>query len=599
MAPAACRRHCGRGAFRPPRTATSTLLRLHSTGRYSSPAPLLANSLRSPTVRHPIALLVLFVTSVRVLAAATAVAIAPVNAPHGMVVAGHPEAAGIGRDVLAAGGNAMDAAVAVSLALGVAEPYGSGLGGKLMLIYHDAATGTTHAVDGMDAASHALDPASYRKLPAEARRTGWTSVCVPGLPAALHAAHARWGRRPWADNVVPVIALAERGFTVLDKTRALFTDRLDKLRADRDLATLYLHGNAVPATGTLLPNPALARTLTILAEKGADGFYRGPIADEIVAASSRGGGLLTAEDFARYAPRVAEPLRIDTRGHSLFSGPPPTSGAALAFTILKVLEADPLHPPLRTAQNLDRIGRAWRAVYPDVQRDIADTAEARSLAERMFSPAAVARYRELAAPAAMSVGSAENDATTHFVVVDRHGNIVSATQSLSLHFGAGVVAAGIVMNDSMSNFTYDDPTAANAAAPGKRPRSTITPIIALREGRPVLALGVPGSSRIPTAMLQVLIEYLHLDRPLDDAIGDTRLHWQRAVGRAGEESIESESSLAPELADSLRQLGWKVDLIEPAGTGVHFGGINAIRLNADGTRTGYADPRRTNAAAGH
>lgn len=543
--------------------------------------------------------LVLLVTTVRVLAAATPVTVTPITAPHGMVVAGHTEAAAIGRDVLAAGGNAMDAAVAVSLALGVAEPYGSGLGGKLMLIYHDAATGTTHAVDGMDAASHSLDPALYRRLPNEARRTGWTSVAVPGLPAALHAAHARWGARPWAENVAPVITLAERGFTVLEKTRDLFTERLDKLRADPDLAALFLRDDAVPAVGTRLPQPALARTLAIFAAQGADGFYRGPIAAEIVTAAQRAGVNLTAEDFARYAAQITTPLRIDYSGHTLLSAPPPTSGAALAFTLLKLLEEEPLTAPLRSAENIDRIGRAWRVVYPDVQRDIADTPAARAQAEEMFGPAALARYRERIAATAAVGESGANDATTHFAVVDRHGNVVSATQSLSLHFGAGVVAAGVILNDSLSNFAFEDATLANAAAPGKRPRSTITPLIALRDGRPVLALGVPGAGRIPTAMLQVLIEHLRLGRPLEEAIGDTRLHWQRPFGRDAVESIEVENSLPAEVVADLRARGWKVDLIETPGTGLHFGGINAIRLEADGTRTGYADPRRTNAAAGH
>lgn len=541
----------------------------------------------------------LLVTVAHVLAAPTPVTVTPVNAPHGMVVAGHPEAAALGRDVLAAGGNAMDAAVAVSLALGVAEPYGSGLGGKLMLIYHDAATGTTHAVDGMDAASHSLDPALYLRLPNEARRTGWTSVAVPGLPAALHAAHARWGARPWAENVTPVITLAEQGFTVLEKTRDLFTERLDKLRADPELANLYLRNGAVPAVGTRLPNPSLARTLAVFAAQGVDGFYRGPVAMEIVAAAQRAGVSLTAEDFARYDAHFTSPLRIDFAGHALLSAPPPTSGSALAFTLLKLLEEEPLAAPLRSAENIDRIGRAWRVVYPDVQRDIADTPIARAQAEAMFEPTALARYRErIAVPAAIGASEA-NDATTHFVIVDRHGNVVSATQSLSLHFGAGAVAAGVIMNDSLSNFAFEDPAAANAAAPGKRPRSTITPVIALRDGRPVLAIGIPGAGRIPTAMLQVLLEHLRLGRPLEEAIGDTRLHWQRPFGRDAVESIEVENSLSADVVAGLRARGWKVDLIETPGTGLHFGGVNAIRLADDGTRTGYADPRRTNAAAGH
>lgn len=536
------------------------------------------------------------------LVAGVAVAVAPVTAPHGMAVAGHPEAAAIGRDVLAAGGNAMDAAVAVSLALGVAEPYGSGLGGKLFLLYHDAATGRTHVVDGLDAASSTLDAAAFRLLPTEARRTGWSSVAVPGLPAALHAAHARWGRRPWADNVAPAITLAREGFTVLPKTRTQFTERLDKLRADADLRALYLRDNEVPAEGVRLPNPALAETLTQFAEGGATAFYRGPAAAAMVAAAQRAGAQLTAEDFADYAPRFDSPLSITTEeGFTLLGGPPPATGATLTFALIKVLEDTSLSAPLRTAENLDRIGRAWRAVQGDVQRWIADVPEARSRADAMLQTESLTRYRAAAqagvAPAEEEPGA--YDATTHFVIVDREGNVVSATQSLSLHFGAGVVAAGVVMNDSLSNFSVDRSAGANAAAPGKRPRSTITPAIILRSGRPVLAIGLPGAGRIPTAMLQVLLDHLRLRRPLEEAIGDARLHWQRPMGRDGTESIEVESSLDAAVIEDLRARGWKVDVIEPAGTGLHFGGFNAVTLNPDGTRTGYADPRRTNVAAGH
>jgi gamma-glutamyltranspeptidase/glutathione hydrolase len=192
-------------------------------------------------------------------------------------------------------------------------------------------------------------------------------------------------------------------------------------------------------------------------------------------------------------------------------------------------------------------------------------------------------------------------ATTHFVVADRHGNVVCATQSQSLHFGAGVVppGTGVVMNNSMSNFTFTEPASMNYVAPGRRSRSTIAPTIVLRDGQPDFALGLPGASRIPTAMLQVLFDHLVLGRPLADAIGDTRVHFS-APFRSGETvAFEAEQSLPHAESLALQALGWKVNLPEPAGTGRHFGGINAIVFNADGSRTGLADPRRTNVAAGH
>ncbi|HRP05999.1 MAG TPA: gamma-glutamyltransferase, partial [Opitutaceae bacterium] len=156
----------------------------------------------------------------------------------------------------------------------------------------------------------------------------------------------------------------------------------------------------------------------------------------------------------------------------------------------------------------------------------------------------------------------------------------------------------VVMNDSMSNFAYNDSKSPNALAPARRPRSTISPTIVLHQGAPVLALGIPGSSRIPTAVLQVLIDRLVFKRPLEDAIGDTRIHWYSPLEKSKPDAVEAERSLSPDVVRGLQARGWQVNLPEDPGTGRHFGGINAIAIQPDGTRTGYADPRRTNAAIG-
>jgi gamma-glutamyltranspeptidase/glutathione hydrolase len=569
---------------------------------------------------------------------AVPVTLTPVTAPHGMVVAGHPQAAAAGVAVLKAGGNAVDAAVAVSLAVGVAEPYGSGLGGKLMLLYFDAATGRTHVVDGMDAAG-SLDVAAFLKRPEEDRSYGYGAVCVPGLAAGLWAAHQKWGAKKWAEAVQPAIDLARAGFLILPKTREGFAEQEKKLRrGDAEIARLYLPGGKLPEVGALLPNEDLARTMEALARDGRDGFYRGPVAEAMVAASQRGGGALTLADFAGYEARIAEPITMAFRGRTIVCAVPPASGAALFLPILKALEDESLGGgPLRTAANLDRVGKVWRVVSPLVGRTVGDAPESRFLFEKLIAPDSIAdiRAKAFAPPeakkkkVASGVGQvfdlpsarvaageggpgtrpwAESEfyespmaATTHFAVVDRAGNIVCATQSQSLHFGAGVVppGTGVVMNNSMSNFTFTDKQSMNYIAPGRRPRSTIAPTLVLRDGRPDFALGVPGASRIPTALLQVLLDHLVLGRPLADAIGDTRVHFS-APFRSGEEiAFEAEQSFPHEEAVALRALGWKVNLPEPAGTGRHFGGINVIMLNADGSRTGLADPRRTNVAGGY
>ena len=566
-------------------------------------------------MRRPFPFLITLVSLVCAVAtfapAAVPVDVAPVTARHGMVVAAHPQAVEAGVAVLKAGGNAIDAAVATSLAVGVAEPYGSGLGGKLMLLYYEAKTGRTYAVDGMDAAG-SLDVAAYVKRPEEDRTYGWGAVCVPGLGAGLWEAHRRWGAIKWADTVQPAVALARAGFRILPKTRDQFAEQERKLRrGDPDIARLYLPGGALPEIGSVLPNEDLARTMEAMARDGRDGFYRGAVAEAIVAASRSGGGVLTLADLAGYMPRIVEPMTADFRGYTLLCAPPPASGAALFLPIMKALEGEKFEGPLRSAANLDKVGRVWRAAFPAIGRSIGDTPESRSLFESLLTPEAVAELRGKALGAEAGkkkkVALAESAhyesaaaATTHLIVVDRAGNIVCATQSQSLHFGAGVVppGTGVVMNNSMSNFAFSDLKAINAVAPGKRSRSTIGPTIVLRGGKPAFAIGIPGSSRIPTALLQALLDRLAFDRPLAEAIGDTRVHWSSPFRSDESEAFEAEQSFPAADAAKLRDLGWKVVLREAAGTGRYFGGINAVEFNADGSLTGYADPRRTNVAGG-
>ena len=541
------------------------------------------------------------------------VSVEVVKAAHGMVVAGHPQAAQAGVDILQAGGNAIDAAVAVSLALGVAEPYSSGLGGKLMLLYYEAASGRTYALDAMDAAG-SLDVAAYLRRPEEDRSYGYGSVCVPGLAAGLWSAHQKWGRQPWADNIAPALKLARAGFEVLPKTRIFFAEQEKKLRrGDAEIARLYLPDGKLPVVGSHLANADLARTLELLAQHGRDGFYRGPVAAAIVAASAQGGGALTLDDLAHYEARLVEPIGLDFRGYRLLASPPPTNGAPLFLTIMKALEDETFAGgPLRSAVNLDRIGRVWREVQPLVQRGLGDAPEAYFNYEKMIAPDSIAAIRRRARAPTVAVpavawwddsGASESAmaATTHFIVADAAGNIVCATQSQSLHFGAGVVPSGtgVVLNDSMSNFAYTDPRSINYVAPGKRPRSTIAPTIVFRSGQPILAIGIPGAARIPTALLQVLLDRLAFDRPLREAIGDTRVHFELNWRKDNQESLQAEASLPAADFAALSRLGWKVELAEPAGAGQIFGGINAIEVNAAGGYTGYADPRRTNAARGY
>ncbi|MES2693652.1 MAG: gamma-glutamyltransferase [Verrucomicrobiota bacterium] len=568
----------------------------------------------------------LAVTLVALSAGATAVpvAVTPVTASQGMVVAGHPEASAAGVAVLKAGGNAIDAAVAVSLSLGVAEPHGSGMGGKLIMVYYDAASRRTFAVDGLDAAPHSLDVERVRRLSRDERRVGWTSVLVPGLPAGLWLAHQKWGSRPWAEAIAPAIKLAREGFLVLPKTRDQFAEQEKKLRSgDREIAKWYLPGGKLPEAGTRLANADLARTMELYAAQGADAFYKGPVAAAIAAAAKKHGGFIQLDDLARYQARISEPLAVEVFGHRIEGGPAPTAGVALYATILKALETETWAPgPLRTPENLHKVGKVWQQVQPLVSARIADVPGAEAAAKQLLSADSIAEIRRKAGvvprsaawnPAladALAFAALEIDydeeplagSTTHFVIVDAKGNVVSCTQSTSLHFGAGVIApgTGVVLNDTLSNFGVTNTKAVNMIAPGKRARSTTSPSIVFRDGQPVLAIGVPGAQRIPIALLQVLLDHLAFKRPVADAIGDTRLHLLSPETSEGPHNVwEVEKSFPDADTKALTALGWQVKKVEAAGTGRHFGGVNAIAIGPKGVLTGIPDPRRTNAAVGY
>ena len=534
-----------------------------------------------------------------------------------VVASGHEDATRIGLDVLRDGGNAIDAAVAVSMALGVAEPYGSGLGGKLVLLHYDAATETVHCIEALCAAPAEIDIDEYAALDRRTRGFGYRSVCVPGLPAGIYMAHQRWGTKPWAELIEPAAQLAERGVAVTDKAQIMFVPKAGYLNDDPEAKRLYLVDGQVPPVGAVLKHPELAASLRQIASDGPDAFYRGPIARSIVAAAQAAGSPLTLDDMASYEARLVEPLAIDYEGRRIYSCPPPLTGGITVLLTLEALEdRDWSRFGSRDAETIDAVGRVLLGVYPRVTDVIGDRPAAYADARALLTEANVIEIREQAekldpanpyesavtAPAGQPdrvAGAPDHSSTTHFVVVDQHGNWVSATQSLSYHFGASVVApgTGILLNNSMKNFGLSNRASVNVLEPAKRPRSTIAPILMLHDGEPVLALGIPGGQRIPTTTIQLLLDVLEFDRPLPAAIDLPRYHLRRPIGsREPQNMIDLEQGYNDALPDRLEALGWAVKLKPRSGQ--YFGGGNAARAQADGTILGVADLRRTNHAEG-
>ncbi len=534
----------------------------------------------------------------------------PVSGTHGMVVAGHPEAAALGLHILKDGGNAIDAAVATSLALGVAEPYGSGMGGKCTLLYFDASSGQCFFIDGMDASGAQLDAAAFDELDADLRREGPLGVGVPGLVATLALAHEKWGKMEWKETVLPIAELAERGFTVVEGMPIFFERRLDRIRSHPEAERLYLQDGTVPQVGSRLVNADMGQTLRTIAEKGRAGFYDGWVAEAIVAELQAGGSHLQLADFQNYQARLLDPLRIHWEGYEIVSGPPPTKGGATVLLALKVLEGFEWEAPhsFTSVHNLSAWSHAFRILYPIIEQFFGDSADAVEHWHRLNSRSSLSSLQgQLGAammgdPVAASAAPSDHDedtSTTHFVVADKEGNLVSVTQSLSHHFGSGVIApgTGVLLNNSLKNFSTWDNTTVNATAPNKRPTSTIAPTLVLKKGRPHLALGLPGGSRIPTTTHKVLVETLHFNMDLGQSIGAPRFQLRRSWAKEPDSNeLQWEMPPPDSTLAALETMGWESTIVTDSE---YFGGVSAIEILEDGTFIGWADTRRTNAAAGY
>jgi gamma-glutamyltranspeptidase/glutathione hydrolase len=533
-----------------------------------------------------------------------------VSAKRFVVASGHPAATEAGIAVLRGGGNTIDAAVATSFAMGVAAPYGSGLGGKLVMLYREAATGKVHCLEAVCVSPSKLDAGAFAQLPVMKRRYGYTAVCIPGLPAGLWAAHQKWGLHSWSSLLQPAIALAEHGVEVNEALHRMIAPDAERLRADAEASRLYLVNGEAPPIGTVLRNFDLARTLGLIAERGRAGFYEGQIGDRMVTAAQAHGSALSHEDLRRYEPRFCEPMSITFRGSTVFTCPPPQTGGVTVLLALKALEPFPwkeVRP--RDADYIDTIGRVLLGVYPRVESKIADTPTAEASVRWMLEGAAMSALREDAAAIDFNTPNVEagekladdlpDASTSHLVIADSHGNVVSLTQSLSFHFGAGVVppGTGVLLNNSMSNFSVASPESINYVAPGKRPRSTIAPILVTRDDKPQLALGIPGGQRIPSTTIQLIVDRLALNAPLAEAFDQPRFHVRRPL-RRGEQAItlDMEGTPGEALSKALRDDGWRI--VEQRRDGRYFGGGNAIEFHHDGTLLGVADRRRTNFAAG-
>jgi len=477
--------------------------------------------------------------------------------PRAAVASAHPAATRAGIDILAAGGNAFDAAVAVGAALAVVEPYSSGLGGGGFWLLHRAADARTLMIDARERAPLAAHRAMYLddqgQFVPERALDGPLAAGIPGLPAALTHLSTRYGRLPLGTTLAPAIALARDGFAVDRVYRDYAAFRRDTLRASPAAATQFLVDGEPPPPGHLLRQPDLAATLDALAREGQAGFYAGPIAERLVAAVRAGGGIWTADDLRDYQVIERAPISGTYRGWHLVSAAPPSSGGVLLLAMLNMLDTlDAV--ALTGAERTHALVEVMRRAYRDRARSLGDPDQTAVPVDRLTHPlyaaglirdfdprrATPSRLADLdcepwteRSPADQT--PPEGHHTTHFSILDRDGNRVAATLSINYPFGSGFVApgTGVLLNDEMDDFSAQPGVPnvyglvggeANAIAPGRRMLSSMSPTF-LESEQGIAILGTPGGSRIITMVLQSVLAVTE-GAPVTDWVTRPRIHHQ-------------------------------------------------------------------------
>jgi gamma-glutamyltranspeptidase / glutathione hydrolase len=547
--------------------------------------------------------------------AVTASAPAPVRGKSWMISAENPLAVRAGAAILADGGSAVDAMVAVQLVLGLVEPQHSGLGGGAFLLYWDAARGRLTTLDGRETAPSAATPKLFLDAGGEpltfyAAVIGGRSVGVPGTPRLLEAAHRRWGRKPWRDLARPAIDLARNGFAVSPLLARMIDEDKERLAADKATADYFLPGGVPLAAGNVLRNPIYADSLETLATQGAEVFYRGPIARGIVDAvrGAANPGVLREQDLASYEVIERAPVCVTYRDRDVCGMGPPSSGGVAIGQILKMLEpfdlgrlgaADP--------QSWRLIGDASRLAFADRERYLADSDFTPVPVKGLLAADYLSRRSDLLrsekALASVDAGSpawdhasrqADDEAielpsTTHIAIVDASGNALSMTSTIEDAFGSRLMVGGYLLNNELTDFSFrtqkDGVPIANRVEPGKRPRSSMSPTIVLEKGRPVLVVGSPGGSRIIGYVAKTLIAHLDWGMNIQAAIAMPNL-----VNRAGAFEVEGGTPVG-DMAGRLEALGYKVEE-KKLDSGLH-----GIAVTAEGLEGG-SDRRREGLSIG-
>ncbi len=539
--------------------------------------------------------------------------------PGAAISSGHQLATEAGVQILAEGGNAFDAAVAVSSALAVVEPISSGLGGGGFFLLHDARTGKDLMLDAREYAPASATPARFLDKQGELDRdrsvNGPWSAGIPGLPAALVELAGKHGRLPLAKSLAPAIRIATQGFPVYARMARGYQSRREVMERYPGTRQVYLRNGKPIAEGDVFRQPELANTLELLASKGFDGFYRGETARKLLKGVKQAGGRWTAEELAAYRVKQRTPITFDYRGWKITTAPPPSSGGIALAEMLQILEPWNLQE-LDEAHRIHLVVEAMRRAYrdrtfflgdPDFVDIPQDVLTSRDYAQGLRATI----HPDKATPSDLLSGKPtplEHDETTHFSIIDAEGNRVGGTQTVNLLYGSGLIPAGtgVLLNNEMDDFALKAGTPnafgvmgyeANAPEPGKRMLSSMTPTFMESPDR-VAVLGTPGGSRIITMVLLGILGYdAGLSAQQVSAL--PRYHHQWLP-----DAISAETGAFPRpVAEALKAMGHRVDLpgdTATAGRGSShvWGSLQTVMWDRRrNTLEGGSDPRNPVAGA--
>ena len=540
---------------------------------------------------------------------------APVRAPRAMVVTTEPRATQVGVDILKGGGNAVDAAVAVGFALAVTHPSAGNLGGGGFMLFRPGAGGETVMIDYREMAPLAASRNMYLdgdgNAMKDASTVGYRASGVPGTVAGLALALERFGTMKLADVITPAIMLAREGVELSFHESESMSAARELLGRFPESKRIFLRDGSIYAQGERFRQPELAGSLDAIARNGAREFYEGSLARRIATEMGSHGGLITLEDLKNYKVVVRRPMRGNYRDCEIYSSPPPSSGGTALIEMLNILEHYPLERYGQgSSRSLHLIAEAMKRAYADRAEFLGDADFVRvplaGLISRRYAQDRRAAIDPFLASDASQAGHGnplpfEAEQTTHYSVVDKDGNAVANTYTLNGGYGSGVTidGTGILMNNEMDDFSAKPGAPndaglihgeANAIAPGKRPLSSMTPTIVLKEGKLFLVLGSPGGPTIINTVLQTILNVVDYRMTIQEAVDAPRIHHQWMPDRLVMERV----GFAEDVREALRARGHTVDLRRSIGD------CQAIMIEPNtGIRLGAADPRNDGRAAGY